>query len=111
MATSQPSTPQPGDGTLPSANARLIPPASVSIILSAMTIYANHLITDEPVGEPVIVGGGFVILSLAVMNTIASGLADVFALLLLVVIFLKYGLTILNAVGIATLGGGSNGTT
>jgi hypothetical protein len=99
-------------GTLPAANARLVPPASISIILTAMTIYGNHLVTDDPVSQPMVIGGGFVILSLAVMNTVSSGLADVFALLLFIVAFLRYGPAVLTAIGIVTLGGGStSGTT
>jgi ABC-type multidrug transport system permease subunit len=81
----------------------------VSLILSALTIYGGHIVADAPINEHVIVGGGFVILSLAVVNAITPGLADVFALLLFIVVFLKYGLEILVAIGIAA--GGSNGTT
>jgi hypothetical protein len=82
-----------------------MPPAAVSLLLSAMTIYGNSLVTDTSVSEPVVVGGGFVIICLAVVNTVSTGMADVFALLLFIVIFLKYGLGILNAIGIATQGG------
>lgn len=96
--------------TLPSGQARLVPPAAVSLILSAMTIYGGHIVDDVPINQHVVVGGGFVILSLAVVNTISPGLADVFALLLFVAVFLKYGLGILVAIGIAA-GGSSDGTT
>jgi len=89
---------------LPHAGVKLVPPASVSIILSAMTIYANSLATDQPVTERVVVGGGFVIISLAVMNTVSPGLANTFALLIFIAIFLKYGLTVLIAIGAATGG-------
>jgi hypothetical protein len=88
----------------------LMPPASVSLLLSAMTIYANSLATDTSVTENVVIGGGFVVISLAIVNTISTGLADVFALLLFIVIFLKYGLTILTAIGVAQTGT-SDGTT
>lgn len=87
---------------LPESNARLIPPASVSVILSALTIYGGYLVGESSVSEPVVVGGCFLILCLAVMNTISPGLADTFALLLFIVIFLKYGLKILEAIGVAT---------
>jgi len=85
-------------------NVRLLPPASVSILLSALTIYGHYLVTDEEISANVVVGGGFVILCLAVVNTMSTGLADTFALLLFIVLFIKYGPAILTAIGIATQG-------
>jgi hypothetical protein len=67
-----------------------------------MTLYGGYLVGEASVSEPVVVGGCFLILCLAVMNTISPGLADTFALLLFIVIFLKYGLKILEAIGVAT---------
>jgi hypothetical protein len=82
-----------------------MPPASVSLLLSAMTIYGNHLATNQAISSRVVIGGGFVVISLAIVNTMSTGMADVFALLLFIVIFLKYGPAVLTAIGIATQGG------
>jgi hypothetical protein len=96
--------PQPmGQGL--AGQTRFMPPASVSILLSALTIYGNHLATNNEIKANVVVGGGFVIIVLAVINTMSTGMADVFALLLFIVIFLKYGPAVLTAIGIATQGG------
>lgn len=96
--------PQPiGQGL--AGQTRFMPPASVSILLSALTIYGHHLATNQEIDAPVVIGGGFVIICLAVVNTVSTGAADVFALLLFIVIFLKYGPAVLTAIGIATQGG------
>lgn len=83
---------------------RVVPPANVTIILSVITIYGSHLVTNAPISQQMVVGGAFVILALAVTNTVNPGLADMFSLLLFIVIFLKYGVSILTGIGIATQG-------
>lgn len=98
MTSAQPSS-------LPDSNVHLVPPAAVSLILSAMTIYGASITNQTTISEGKVVGGSFVILSLAVVHTISPGLADTFALLLFVVIFLTYGLRILQAIGISAAGG------
>lgn len=96
-------SPDPGTG-LPPAQARVIPPASVSILLGVITVYAGHVVEDAPVSERVVVGGAFLILGLSVMHYVSPGLADVFALLIFIVILLRYGVGILQNIGLATGG-------
>jgi hypothetical protein len=97
----------PEPNGLPAANARVIPPASVSVILGVITVYAGHVVEDTPVTESVVIGGGFLILGLSVMHYVSPGFSDVFALLILVAITLRYGVGILQGIGLA----GNNGTT
>lgn len=99
------SSPEPSG--LPDANVRVIPPASVSIILAALTVYGGSVTDQNTISEGVVVGGCFVILCLAFIHSISPGFADTFALLLFVVIFLKYGLGILQAIGVAASGSDS----
>lgn len=95
--------PDPGTG-LPPAEARVVPPASVSVILGVITVYAGHVVENQPVGERVVVGGAFLVLGLSVMHYISPGLADVFALLIFIVILLRYGVGIFRAIGLSTGG-------
>lgn len=96
-------SPDPGTG-LPPADARVIPPASVSVILGVITVYAGHVVENQPVTERVVVGGAFLVLSLSVMHYVSPGLADVFALLIFIVILLRYGVGIFRAIGLSTGG-------
>lgn len=97
-------SPDPGTG-LPPAEARVVPPASVSVILSVITVYAGHVVEDQPITERVVVGGAFLVLGLSVMHYVSPGLADVFALLIFIVILLRYGVGIFQAIGLSTSGG------
>lgn len=94
-------SPDPGTG-LPPAQARVIPPASVSVILGVITVYAGHVVEDTPITERVVVGGAFLVLALSVMHYVSPGLADVFALLIFIVILIRYGVGILTNIGLAT---------
>lgn len=96
-------TPDPGTG-LPPAEARIIPPASVSVLLGVITVYAGHVVENAPITERVVVGGAFLVLGLSVMHTVSPGLTDVFALLIFIVILLRYGVGILQNIGLATGG-------
>ena len=97
-------TPEPSASGLPPAQARVIPPASVSVILGVITVYAGHVVEDQPVTERVVVGGAFLVLGLSVMHYVSPGLADVFALLIFIVILIRYGVGILTNIGLATGG-------
>jgi len=96
-------SPDPGTG-LPPAQARVVPPASVSIILSVITVYAGHVVEDAPITERIVVGGAFLVLGLSVMHYVSPGLADVFALLIFIVILLRYGVGILTNIGLVAGG-------
>lgn len=86
------------------ANARVIPPAGVSVILGIITVYAGHVVEDQPVNERLVIGGSFLVLCLSVMHVVSPGLADVFALLILIALVLRYGVGILQSIGLSTSG-------
>lgn len=97
-------TPEPGGNGLPAANARVVPPAAVSVLLGVITVYAGHVVEDSPITERIVVGGAFLVLGLSVMHYISPGLADVFALLIFIVILLRYGVGIFTNIGLASGG-------
>jgi len=76
----------------------------VSIILSVITVYAGHVVEDAPITERIVVGGAFLVLGLSVMHYVSPGLADVFALLIFIVILLRYGVGILTNIGLVAGG-------
>lgn len=89
---------------LPDANARVIPPAGISVIMGAIVVYAGHVTEDTPITERVVVGGVFLVVSLSFMHAVSPGLSDVFALLVLVALVLRYGVGILRSIGLSTAG-------
>lgn len=89
---------------LPEADARVVPPAAVSVMLGVLTVYGGHVVEDTPITERIVIGGAFLILGLSVMHSVSPGLSDVFALLILIVIVLRYGVGILQNIGLSTQG-------
>lgn len=95
------SSPQP---VIPPAEVRIFPPAGVSLILAAGTVWAGRTIRDEPITEGLVVAGSFIVFATAVVAQISRGFAAAFAALLFVVAFLAYGMDILRSVGAASKG-------
>jgi hypothetical protein len=91
--------------TLPSGEANFFPPAGISLILSAGTVWAGRTAQDKPITEALVISGVFIVLATAVVHTMAPGFADAFSMLIFVAVFLAYGLDILISVGIATQNG------
>lgn len=95
------STPEP---VLPPAQVRVFPPAGVSLMLAAGTVWAGHVVRDEPITERLIVGGSFIVLATAIANQISRGFAQAFSMLIFVVVVLAYGVDILTSIGLTTKG-------
>lgn len=77
------------------------PRASTSIILAGLTITGGRIVQNkQPIyTDKMIVGGTFVVIGIAIMNAYNINFADAFALLLLVVAFLMYGVDLMKAIG------------
>lgn len=88
--------------TLPSGEVNLFPPAGVSLMLAAGTVWAGRVVEDKPITEQLVVAGAFIVLATAIVHAMAPGFADAFSLLIFIAVFLAYGLEILVSVGIAT---------
>ena len=92
-------------GVVPPAEVRFFPPAGVSLLLAAGTVWAGRTVKDQPITEHIVVAGAFIILATAIVNQISSGFAAAFSMLIFVATVLAYGLDILISVGIATQNG------
>lgn len=83
----------------PSAT-RYLPPAGISLLLASGTVWLGKEIREEPINERLVISGGFIILSIAVINLFSHSLANAFALLILIAVALKYGIEILINTGL-----------
>lgn len=90
---------------LPSGEARLFPPAGVTLILAAGTVWAGRVVQDKPITEQIVIAGAFVVLATAVVNQISPGFAAAFSMLIFVAVVLVYGIDILTSVGLSTQNG------
>ncbi|MGE3429261.1 MAG: hypothetical protein AB7I44_21140 [Hyphomicrobiaceae bacterium] len=93
------SSPEP---VIPSAQVRIFPPAGISLILAAGTVWAGRTVRDEPITEGLVVAGSFIVISTAIVNQVSRGFAAAFAALIFIAAFLAYGLDILRSIGVAS---------
>lgn len=82
------------------AATRYLPPAGISLLLAAGTVWLGKEIREEPINERIVISGGFLIFSIAYINLFSHSFANAFALLLFIVVVLKYGIDILQYTGL-----------
>jgi hypothetical protein len=81
--------------------------ASTPLLLTFLTVGGGRIAeNNDPVfTSRIVVGGTIVILGVAMTNAFSPQLATAFALLILVVAFLRYGISLMRSIGFQVGGG------